>query len=291
MVNQLNADSLPLVQSNEFLPPISRWTRIGSLALVGAIAGAIALASAIEYKVTVKANASIRPVVELGLIEAPKEGQVNNTFVKANQAVKKGDLLTTIDDSQLQAKNSQLQSNIKQTQLQLLQIDTRIKALKHQIKLEMERKNQIITSAQTPLNRYQNLIQSGASNTPLVIKAAVSPGDISKLRKGQRAQMRVSACPYPDYGTLNGVVSHISKDTIKVPRYDSVSTANNPTIPISGATNSFYEVTIIPDKSSLGKGKNQCTIQAGMQGRTDIISRKETVMKFMLRKARLIVNW
>lgn len=284
MVNQLNTDSLPPVQSNEFLPPISRWTRIGSLALVGAIAGAIALASAIEYKVTVKANASIRPVVELGLIEAPKEGQFNNTFVKANQAVKKGNLLTTIDDSQLQ-------NNIKQTQLQLLQIDTRIKALKHQIQLEMERKNQIITSAQTPLNRYQNLAQSGASNTPLVIKAAVSPGDISKLQKGQRAQMRVSACPYPDYGTLNGVVSHISEDTIKVPRYNSVSTANNPNIPISGATNSFYEVTIIPDKSLLGKGKNQCTIQAGMQGRTDIISRKETVMKFMLRKARLIVNW
>lgn len=254
MTNQFDNNCLPPVQSNEFLPPISRWTRLGSLALVGAIAGAIALASAIEYKVTVKANASIRPAVELGLIQAPKEGQVNNTFAKANQAVKKGDLLTTID--------------------------ARIKALNHQIQLEMERKNQLIGSAQTR-----------AFNAPLVIKAAVSPGDISKLQKGQRAQMRVSACPYPDYGTLNGVVSHISKDTIKVQGNNSVSTANNHTVPISGATNSFYEVTILPDKSSLGKGKNQCTIQAGMQGRTDIISRKETVMKFMLRKARLIVNW
>ncbi len=273
MANQLNANSLPPVQSNEFLPPISRWTRLGSLALVGAIAGAIALASAIEYKVTVKANASIRPAVELGLLQTPAEGQINNTFVKANQTVKKGDLLATIDDSDLQ-------NNIKQTQLQLLQIDARIKALNHQIQLEMERKNQLIGSA-----------QSGAFNAPLVIKAAVSPGDISKLQKGQRAQMRVSACPYPDYGTLNGVVSHISKDTIKVQGDNSVSTANNHTVPISGATNSFYEVTILPDKSSLGKGKNQCTIQAGMQGRTDIISRKETVMKFMLRKARLIANW
>ncbi|NJL20595.1 MAG: hypothetical protein HC895_06905 [Leptolyngbyaceae cyanobacterium SM1_3_5] len=29
--------------------------------------------------------------------------------------------------------------------------------------------------------------------------------------------MRVSACPYPDYGVLNGHVSRISEDTIKFP--------------------------------------------------------------------------
>ncbi|MBV6622469.1 MAG: hypothetical protein KI793_05870 [Rivularia sp. (in: Bacteria)] len=229
MINDLNADSLPPIQSDEFLPPISRWTRLGSLVLVGAVAGAIALASAIEYKVSVQTKAIIRPVGELKLIQDPTEGRINNIFVGA-----------------VLANSTQVQNELYQAQT----------------KLQSTKANRTV-------------------NAPLIIKAAVSPGDISKLQKGQRAQMRVSACPYPDYGTLNGVVSHISEDTI----------ANKHTIPISGATNSFYEVTIIPDKLLLGKGKNQCKIQAGMEGRTDIISRKDTVMKFMLRKTRLITNW
>jgi multidrug efflux pump subunit AcrA (membrane-fusion protein) len=49
-------------------------------------------------------------------------------------------------------------------------------------------------------------------------------------------------------------------------------------------------VAITPDNSSLGKENNQCAIQLGMEGQTDIITREETVMKFLLRKTRLTTN-
>ncbi len=52
----------------------------------------------------------------------------------------------------------------------------------------------------------------------------------------------------------------------------------------------FYEVTIEPDSLSLGKGDRQCTLQLGMEGRADIITREETVLKFLLRKARLLTD-
>ncbi|WP_414577942.1 biotin/lipoyl-binding protein [Anabaena sp. CCY 9402-a] len=494
MVNQINADSLPLVESNEFLPPIGNWAKLGGLVLVGAVGVAIALSSIIEYKVTVKGQASIRPTGELRLVQAATAGQVTNIFFKENQVVKKGDVLATLDDSRLQTQKSQLQSNIQQTQLQLLQIDAQITALNRQIQAETERKNRVVTSAQTAFqrtqrnyrdqqitvqaeveaaeanlkrvqnewsqaqvelrsaranlqsteaalsaaqakrDRYQKVVQAGAlslnqleevqldvaqqkqavevqranmeaqqqiiaqrqqavaaeraklrrtqtalnpsnsevaiakqtiaqeiasgeatlatlnreweallqqriqiknqiqrdtselqqaesdlsqtkitvtedgilsqlnlrnsgqsvqlgeeiaqivpSNAPLVIKAAVSPDDVSKLAKGQEVQMRVSACPYPDYGTLKGIVSQISEDTIK--------SQVNQSHPAQGSASSVYEVMILPESFSFGRSNHQCNIQPGMEGRADIISRKETVLKFLLRKARLIADW
>lgn len=502
MVNHINADSLPIVESDEFLPPIGNWSRLGSLVIVAGVGIAIALASVIEYKVTIKGEASIRPMGELRLVQAATEGQVTNIFVKENQAVKKGDVLATLDDSRLQTQKSQLQNNIQQTQLQLLQIDAQVKALNRQIQAETQRNSRAVISAQASLNRaqrnyqdqqinvksqveeaeanlkraqneltqaqvqlrsaranfqsteaamsaaqakrdrYQKVVQAGAlslnqleevqldvaqqqhavevqratveaqqqiiaqqqqavaavraqlqrveaglnpsdaeiaiaqetiaqesaggqatlailnrewealfqqriqiknqiqrdtselqqvetnlsqtkitvpedgilsqlnlrnpgqsvrvgeeiaqifpSNAPLVIKAAVSPDDVSKLAKDQKVQMRVSACPYPDYGTLKGVVSQISEDTIKSPGNQLGSTVANTSSPMQGGASSFYEVTILPESFFLGKSNHQCTIQPGMQGRADIISRSETVLKFMLRKARLIADW
>ena len=45
-----------------------------------------------------------------------------------------------------------------------------------------------------------------------------------------------------------------------------------------------------PDTLILGDAGRTCIIQAGMEGRADIVSREETVLQFLLRKARLIAD-
>lgn len=136
----------------------------------------------------------------------------------------------------------------------------------------------------------EKIAQIVPSNAPLHIKAAVSPKDIGKLAEDQKVQMRVSACPYPDYGTLKGTVSQVSQDTIKT-QEDGTSTQTFGSSNRKGdAVTGFYEVTISPESLSLGSGKNQCAVQLGMEGRADIISREETVLQFFLRKARLITD-
>jgi multidrug efflux pump subunit AcrA (membrane-fusion protein) len=55
-------------------------------------------------------------------------------------------------------------------------------------------------------------------------------------------------------------------------------------------SSSTYEVTVKPDVSTLSNGKTKCPIQPGMEGRVDIISQEESVMEFMLKKARLLVT-
>lgn len=51
-----------------------------------------------------------------------------------------------------------------------------------------------------------------------------------------------------------------------------------------------YEVTARPDALVLTDEAQPCSIQAGMEGRADIVSRQDTVLKFLLRKARLIAD-
>ncbi len=131
----------------------------------------------------------------------------------------------------------------------------------------------------------EQVAQIVPGDAPLEVKAKVLPKDIGKLEVAQDVQMRVSACPYPDYGTLKGQVTNISADAISPKMNDAnLSTEQAKTI------KPFYEVTIQPDGLSLGQKNNQCTLQLGMEGRADIITREETVLKFLLRKARLLTD-
>jgi multidrug efflux pump subunit AcrA (membrane-fusion protein) len=135
----------------------------------------------------------------------------------------------------------------------------------------------------------EEIAQIAPNNSKLTIKASVPAKEIGKLKKGQIAQMRVSACPYSDYGTLKGTVTAIAPDAaFPQPENSNTSSSANTSSQQTGAA--FYDVAIEPNKRSLGKANNQCVIQLGMEGQTDIVTREETVMKFLLRKARLTTN-
>jgi len=146
-----------------------------------------------------------------------------------------------------------------------------------------------LRNAGQTLRSGDEIAQIVPTSAPLVIKAVVGTEDKSKLKPGQNVQMRVSACPYPDYGTLKGKVKSISADAFFPPANNGGGTSSAP-IATTAKGAAFYEVTIEPQGLSLGRGNKQCSIQMGMEGRADIISKQETVLKFFLRKARLIVD-
>ncbi len=458
MVSQTNQDFLSPIEQDEFLPPVSRWTILGGFLLASAVGIGITLASVSKYKVTVPAQAIVRPAGELRLVQVATEGTVIRISVAGNQVVKKGDLIATLDDSHLQTKKSQLQSNLGQAQLQLNQINAQIRAHERRILAETDRIKRAVAlveaeltrrlrdyrdrqitsnadveeaeanlrslevslnSAKVRRNRYQRAAKEGAisqeqleevqlvvkqqeqefkaavarlerakaalnptnaeveiaserirqekatgqatlailnrerealiqqriqiqnqlerdarelqqveidlgkttitatadgiisklnlrnpgqtvrpgeeiaqiapSNTPLIGKALVAAEDIGKVEIGQKVQLRISACPYPDYGTLKGFVRAISPDAI-APQDNGANAPTTASSQKAGAADAFYEVTIDPDSLFLGRGKNQCPIQLGMEGRAEIISTEETVLQFLLRKARLATD-
>ena len=131
----------------------------------------------------------------------------------------------------------------------------------------------------------QEIAQIIPENGKLEIKTVVSPQDIGKLELEQEVQMRVSACPYPDYGLLSGKVNRIARD-ISQTQNDNYGSSNSS----QQATPAFYEVFVTPEALSFGRGEYNCTLQPGMESSAEIITRKETVLQFILRKARLISN-
>jgi multidrug efflux pump subunit AcrA (membrane-fusion protein) len=141
-------------------------------------------------------------------------------------------------------------------------------------------------------NQYQvvhpgdRVAQIVPQNAALEIKAIVAPGDIDNVKVGQIVQMRVSACTYTDLGVLGGKVTNVAADAKQLERNGGNNTARQP----QAAMNSTYEVTIKPDTLMLGNGATKCQIRSGMEGRAEIISKEETVLQFVLRKARLLVN-
>jgi multidrug efflux pump subunit AcrA (membrane-fusion protein) len=131
----------------------------------------------------------------------------------------------------------------------------------------------------------EEIAQIFPSDNSLVIETTVSPAEINNLKTGQQVKMQISACPYPDYGTLEGEVGQISADTIKAsqPNENALSAKVNQSIP-------FYKVTIRPHALFLTRGNKKCVIQSGMEGKAEIIAGEETFLQFLLRKSKLTLN-
>ncbi|PMB02816.1 HlyD family secretion protein, partial [Fischerella thermalis CCMEE 5328] len=146
-------------------------------------------------------------------------------------------------------------------------------------KLELRNPGQVVQLGQA-------IAHIAPKNTPLIIKARVASADIGKVRicrlekiadcQQGKVQIRFSAYPYPDYGTLKGAVREITADAI--------TTANNSSIP------AYYDVTIEPEVNYLQNNLQKYYIQAGMEVTTDILAQEETLLTFILRKTRLLTN-
>lgn len=153
------------------------------------------------------------------------------------------------------------------------------------LKLELRNRGQHIQAGET-------IAQIAPKHDALVIKAYVPAQDIAKVNICQleqvsacavgKVQLKVSAYPYPDYGTLRAAVRAISPDVITSGNANSSDKAGTIT------SEPVYEVTIQPEKPYLQTGNRQHPLQAGMDVTADIVAQEETVLGFILRKARLL---
>ncbi|PMB03512.1 hemolysin D, partial [Fischerella thermalis CCMEE 5328] len=175
-----------------------------------------------------------------------------------------------------------IQKQLGQSQKELQQVanqlqDTIVRATSDGIILKLNLRNpgQVLRVSEA-------IAEIAPSNTPVVIKAIIPTQEIKKVAIGHKVQLRIDTCPYPDYGTLKGVVVGVSPDAI-TPVNNNIDAAK------SGAA-SYFEATIQPQSLTFGNGERQCQIQSGMQAKADIISREETLLQFMLRKARLVTD-
>jgi HlyD family secretion protein len=139
------------------------------------------------------------------------------------------------------------------------------------LKLELRNQSQVVRSG-------ESIAQIVPGRSPLVVKVAVSIQERGKVEAGQTVQLRVSACPYPDYGVLMGRVATISPDAVSLADSSQASTAKQ------------FEVVVKPDATELIREKRRCQVQAGIEVEASIIAKEETFLQFLLRKARLMTD-
>ena len=250
--------------------------------------GAVGELQAKEKEANVKVAQARLNKVEAAL--HPSDAQVKMARERVAQAQLVGDA-TLARFSQLRQEllrqHQQLEGQAKETQQQLTQLEQELENTKIRapisgtiLTLNLRNPNQVVSLG-------EDVAQIAPSTAEIAINALVSSQDIDKVAVEQIVQMRVSACPYPDFGTLSGVVDAVSPDAVVKTEADG-STTRASASPLGERRT--YAVVIKPEQKSLHHRNRTCVIQAGMEGRADIISRQESVLRFVLRAARLLVD-
>jgi len=112
-----------------------------------------------------------------------------------------------------------------------------------------------------------DIIEIVPTQDNLLVEAKIRPADIAFLYPGQKAIVKFSAYDFAIYGSLTGVLTHISADTI----VDDVD------------KQSYYLVRIKTDKNYLGNEHKKLYIIVGMTADVDIVTGKKTVLDYILK--------
>lgn len=253
--------------------------------------GAVAQLQLEERQATVQAAEAQLARAQAALNPSRAPVAIAQVRLTQEQSRRRAALATLTRERQtLMQRQSELESQLlidqqalRQTELEIQRMVIRAPydGIIHQ--LTLRNANQVVQASDT-------LAAIAPTNDSLVIRAMVSPQDIDRVEQGQTAQMRVSACPYPDFGILSGTVSSISPDAIAFS--DGEGAIGNEVLPTVSRSSSsrYFDVTIKPDTMQLGRGDRPCVLQAGMDAETSIISHQESLLQFILRKARLVAQ-
>ena len=136
------------------------------------------------------------------------------------------------------------------------------------LKLNLRNQHQVV-------NPQDAIAEIAPNSSNLIVKAQINTQDRDRLELGQTVKLKVKACPYPDYGILSGTVTAISADTMQE----------------ENSKQKYYSAEILPTAETLVKRKKICQLRSGMEATADIITKAETPLQFLLRKARLITDW
>lgn len=124
------------------------------------------------------------------------------------------------------------------------------------------------------------------SSAEKLVKVEVRSEDVVNVRPGQRAELRIAGCPFPDFGTLPAQVISVSSDALPARDGPEGTEGTEGTSPASN----LYEVTLKPLRVVLRSSRQSCEVKLGMQLQADILTRQETILRFVLRKTRLLVG-
>lgn len=123
------------------------------------------------------------------------------------------------------------------------------------------------------INTLGGVVQPGESimevvplDDTLLVEAEIKPADIAFLHPDQKAMVKVTAYDFSIYGGLEGIVEHISADTIEDAHGEN-----------------FYLVKVRTNKNSMEYRGEKLPIIPGMTAQVDVLTGKKSVLDYLLK--------
>jgi len=113
-----------------------------------------------------------------------------------------------------------------------------------------------------------------------MIQVRVPSRDIGSIKPNQEAFLRITGCPYPDYGVLKAKVITISADTLQS---EAIGAQAN-----TGSSPGLFQISLEPSAGKLQAGNRICALRHGMDVQAEVVTRQTTVLGFLFTKLRLL---
>jgi adhesin transport system membrane fusion protein len=109
-----------------------------------------------------------------------------------------------------------------------------------------------------------NILDIVPQEDALLVELRIKPADIAYVNVGQFARLKFSAYDFAIHGSLQGIVTFVSADTITNEEGES-----------------FFVVRVKPSKSFLGVKSGELPIKIGMTAEADIITAQKTILSYL----------
>ncbi|MDF1797415.1 MAG: HlyD family type I secretion periplasmic adaptor subunit [Coxiellaceae bacterium] len=113
----------------------------------------------------------------------------------------------------------------------------------------------------------EKIMEIVPSDDTLLVEAKIKPRDIAFIHPGQKATISLTAYDFVTYGGLQGIVKHISADTVTDPDDNQ----------------SYYLIKVKTNKDHLGTKEKPLPIITGMTAEVDILTGKKTILNYILK--------
>ncbi|MDH3387639.1 MAG: HlyD family type I secretion periplasmic adaptor subunit [Gammaproteobacteria bacterium] len=114
------------------------------------------------------------------------------------------------------------------------------------------------------INPGSNILDIVPQEDSLLVELKIKPADIAYVNVGQFARLKFSAYDFAIHGSLQGIVTFISADTIT-----------------NDEGESFFLVRVKPSKPFLGVKSGELPIKIGMTAEADILTDKKTILSYL----------
>ncbi len=233
-----------------------------------------------------------RSLLASGAVQAivvdEKSAQVEltrNELSKARQALKEQQARSVAELARLRQGSSQTDTQGREVNKMLEETRSRLTEVQRALTNSIIKAPTAGTVISSGMRHAKQVIRAGevlAQIAPIegnqLIKVRIPSRDIGNIKTNQEAYLRISGCPYPDFGVLKAHVKSISPDTIR-----SEGTGTSP-----GSAD--FEVVLHPNSNQLKAGSRICLLRHGMSVDAEVVTRRTSILKYLLTRLRLLSN-